>query len=176
MQETDFWWYAYGFFRPGTGNLPHFGDVIMRYRELSKKTKIQLAECYGCSKRYIDMLESEANLDMPKSTSRRKFLAELLTIPPILLGLPLFTSADQQESHTGVLGFIDAQRMLIYEELLAMSWSLYYAGDFQRATKNADYWIFALEHSTNEASGLERVQLQALWCRFLQLSSTASRD
>src|SRR5437588_766629 len=84
---TSHWWYVYGYFAQGTDNLPHLGQVIRYYRKLSGMDKEAFALRLSCTKRYIEMLESDSNLTMPELVSRRIVLSQILRIPPILLGL-----------------------------------------------------------------------------------------
>src|SRR5437870_1876055 len=71
----------------GKGNFPHLGQVIRYYRKVSGLGKEAFATVLGCTKRYVEMLESDRNMMMPELLSRRILLAKVLQIPPILLGL-----------------------------------------------------------------------------------------
>jgi transcriptional regulator with XRE-family HTH domain len=82
MSKSHYWWYAYGYFAPGKGNFPHLGQVIRYYRKVSGLGKEAFATVLGCTKRYVEMLESDRNVMMPELLSRRILLAKALQIPP----------------------------------------------------------------------------------------------
>src|SRR5947209_6111634 len=66
MSKTVYyWWYAYGRFAPGENNLPHFGQVMRHYREIRGWSKEELATVLQCTVRYVEMLESSKNNNMP---------------------------------------------------------------------------------------------------------------
>jgi len=71
MSKSHYWWYAYGYFAPGKGNFPHLGQVIRYYRKVSGLGKEAFATVLGCTKRYVEMLESDRNVMMPELLSRR---------------------------------------------------------------------------------------------------------
>jgi hypothetical protein len=130
-----YWWYAYGRFNPGKGNLPLMGDVIRYYLTITGWSITEAATQLDCAKRYVMMLTSKGNKDMPDLLSRRIFLAQMLGIPPILLGLSpiaLQKFGDGNTLSTHIInavtdgGAASAETMLEYERLLAMSWELYF--------------------------------------------------
>jgi tetratricopeptide (TPR) repeat protein len=77
---------------------------------------------------------------------------------------------------TGIIKHIDAQRMLAYEDILTMSWELYYVGNLQSVTRNIGQWLHVLSLTVKDARGLSRDQVLAMLCRYYQLSCTAARD
>ena len=181
MSETPYyWWYAYAPFEPGEHNRPHMGQVIRYYRELRGWAIKDLAKALQVSEHHVYEIESSGN--MPESISRRTLIAKLLKIPPALLGLSIIAAADEQTRATveddisGIVRAIDAQRMTAYEDILAMSWELYYMGNLQYATRNVAHWIRFLSRMVSDAKGIEHDQVLAMLCRFYQLSCTAARD
>ncbi len=172
------WWYAYGPFDEGEGNLPHLGQVIRYYRELRKWKTKDLAEALDQSIRHIYEIESSAN--MPELISRRQALSRLLRIPPILLGLSIVLPEDESiESFSEVVGTvraIDPHTMDMYENVLKLSWELYYTSSAQMAASNIDHWLQVLTQMVKETRGIKRDQLIAMLCRFYQLSGVAARD
>ncbi len=180
MANNQYWWYAYGNFEPGKDNLPHFGQVFAHYRKLSGWSKAQAASALKCTERYIEMLESDQNTNMPKSNPRRAALAKILKIPPILLGVAIVgQEEDIVRVHTnsaGVQTAFDSQTMTFYEDMLASCWELYYTSSVHSATKNIDLWLNYLQREAKKVNGVKRDQLLSLLCRFYQLSSLAARD
>ena len=175
-----YWWYIYASFDPGEYNLPHMGQVIHHYRALRQWTIKDFAKALQVTEHYIYEIESSSN--MPESISRRTAIAKLLNIPPALLGLSIITPIEQvigeeiTNDITGVIKHIDAQRMLAYEDILTMSWELYYVGNLQSVTRNVDQWLQMLSLMAKEASGLSRDQVLAMLCHYYQLSCTVARD
>ena len=180
MAKNHYWWYAYGYFEPGTDNLPHFGQVFAHYRKLSGWSKVQAASALKCTERYIEMLESDQNTNTPKSNPRRAALAKMLKIPPLLLGVALVGQeeyiAPVGTNTAGAQAVFDSQTMTFYEDMLASCWELYYTSSVRSATKNIDLWLNFLQSQVKNVSGVKRDQLLSLLCRFYQLSSLAARD
>ena len=181
MDETVYyWWYAYGSFDPGEHNLPHMGQVIRHYRGLRKWTIKDFAKALQVTDHYVYEIESSSNL--PESISRRTAIAKLLKIPPALLGLSIIPPIDQnfddetENDITGIIKHIDAQRMMVYEDILTMSWELYYVGNLQSVTRNVAQWLDVLSRTAQEARGLSKHQVLAMLCRYYQLSCTVARD
>jgi len=80
-----YWWSDYHAFSPGEGILPHMGEVIAYYRQQRGfKTQAELAIAAGVLPRSVTDWETKPMLRDPE---RRVFLAKLLKIPPVLLGL-----------------------------------------------------------------------------------------
>ncbi|MBV8822892.1 MAG: hypothetical protein JO123_08900 [Ktedonobacteraceae bacterium] len=183
--DEYYWWYAYGRFAPGEGNLPLMGDVIRYYLTITGWSTAEAATRLNYSKRYVLMLVSKGNTDMPDLLSRRIFLAQVLGIPPVLLGLSPVTlqkfgdgtTLPAQAVHAVADGeAIGAATMLEYERLLAMSWELYYTSTVQKAAGSIEESLQKLLLASANASGLKKDQYDAMLCRFYQLSSLVARD
>ena len=99
MDKPHYWWYVYGYFDSGEGNYPHIGQVLRYYRKMNGLTKENLAATLECSKRYIEMLESDQNVTSPELISRRRLLARVLHIPHILLGLSSIVEHTNEEEN-----------------------------------------------------------------------------
>ncbi|SRR6266487_638760 len=183
--DEYYWWYAYGRFDPGKGNLPLMGDVIRYYLTITGWSTTEAAIRLDCSKRYVMMLTSKGNKDMPDMLSRRIFLAQMLGIPPILLGLsPIalqkFSDGSAFSTHVAHAitdgGATSAEIMLEYERLLAMSWELYYTSTIQKAASSIEENLQKLMTASTNASGIKKDQYEAMLCRYYQLSSLVNRD
>ncbi len=169
------WWYIYGPFDPDENNLPHLGQVIRYYRELRQWKAKDLADALGQTPRHIYEIESSTN--MPELISRRQTIAQLLKIPPVLLGLSIVLPESGLDTEkAGTVLTINPQTMSMYESMLVLSWELYYTSSAQRAANNINYWLQTLTNAAKEAQGLQRHQLIAMLCRFYQLSGVAARD
>lgn len=183
MSETDYyWWLAYGHFAPGENNLPCIGQVIEYYFALSGLSKKEFADIIGNTERYVEMLKSSQNKEMPQLLSRRILLAKVLHIPPILLGLSSVTLLEWGDATNMLQGSAIADvvassgTMMFYERMLALGWELYYTSTVQRAAENIRASFILLNDEALNATGVKKDQYDALRCRFYQLSSLVSRD
>ncbi len=182
MNKPYYWWYVYGHFAPGVNNLPCMGEVIAYYLALSGFSKEQLAEALSCTERYIEMLKSPKNKDMPKLLPRRILLAKAWHIPPILLGLSSITLCEWgdgkpvQAEGAGLDTVASTETMTFYEGLLALSWELYYTSSVQKAAGSVADALQKLRASFEHATGVKKDQYDAMRCRFYQLSSLICRD
>jgi tetratricopeptide (TPR) repeat protein len=128
------------------------------------------------------MLKSPNNKDMPKLLPRRIVLAKTLHIPPILLGLSSVTLLEWGEGsllEAGAIGqdaVASTETMTFYEQMLALSWELYYTSSIQKATNSIDNAFRKLSTDFKDATGVKRDQCDAMRCRFYQLYSLISRD
>lgn len=172
------WWYIYGPFDPGENNLPRLGQVIRHYRELRQWKAKDLADALGQTPRHIYEIESSAN--MPELISRRQTIAQLLKIPPVLLGLSIILPSSELErvdiEEAGIVHTINSQTMEMYEQMLVLSWELYYTSSAQMAASNINHWLHFLTEAAQASRGVQRHQLIAMLCRFYQLSGVAARD
>jgi transcriptional regulator with XRE-family HTH domain len=174
----NYWWHTYGPFDPGENNLPHLGQVIRYYRELRNWKAKDLAEALGQSVRHVYEIEGHNN--MPELISRRQAISNLLQIPPVLLGLSVIVPSNNLE-HSGIevagtIPIIDVQAMNMLENMLELSWELYYTSSAQSAANNINRWIQHLTEAAKEARGVQRDQLIAMLCKFYQLSGVVARD
>ncbi len=176
------WWSAYGQFDPGEEGLPHLGQVIRQYRELRGWSKEELADVLDCTTRYIEMLESSKNTKMPESLPRRAFIARVLGIPFILLGIsPLLEIGQEGDANllatmVDTLSTVNSNTMTMYEKMLAFCWDACYISSFQRAADDVTFCLSILKTATKDASGIQRDQLNAMRSRFYQLSGIIARD
>ncbi len=176
------WWHAYGNFGKGVENLPHVGHVIRYYRKLAGMERADLATFLCCTKRYIEMLESEKNLDMPQLLSRRVHLAKRLHIPPILLGLSSVVLTEEtthlpSPPHHGAReAVMEAKTMAFYEGMLALSWEAYYTSSIERATENIASCFDLLNQEAREATGIQKDQYDAIRARFYRLCALTARE
>src|SRR5579864_9566394 len=182
MNKLHYWWYVYGYFTPGENNLPCTGEVISYYLALSDLSKETLASLLGCTERYIEMLKSSNNKDMPKLLPRRILLAKTLHIPPILLGLSSVTLLEWGEGSPvdaetiGQDSVASTATMTFYEGMLALSWELYHTSSVQKAASSIDDAFEKLNTYFKDATGVKKDQYDAMRCRFYQLYSLISRD
>src|SRR6266700_829396 len=118
--QPNYWWYAYGHFPVGIGNMPHAGRVIAFYRDLRGWDQDQFAAEMGLGKRRIYQIEESAVL---KSSSRREVLVKLLNIPPALLGVMALQYLPDQAVA------LNPSTTEAYEGVLSLAWSAYYSSN-----------------------------------------------
>lgn len=182
MDKPYYWWYVYGYFSPGVDNLPCTGEVVSYYLALSGLSKEELAEVVQCTERYVEMLKSPKNKDMPKLLPRRILLAKALHIPPVLLGLSsvtLYEWVDSKQVLAEGVGrdmVASTETMAFYEQMLALSWELYYTSSVQKAAESIANAFHKLSADFEHAMGVRKDQYDAMRCRFYQLQSLVSRD
>ena len=182
--EDYYWWEAYGRFSPGDGNLPCLGEVINYYMTVSQVTPKDLADALGCTERYVNKMRSSENKNHPEMLSRRIFIAKKLGIPAVLLGLSPMTFAqwgDGTASSFQVPGISPEMiagpaTMQRSEQLLSLSWDMYYTSSVQKARPLVDQNYEELTRAFQHATGLMKDQFDAMRCRFLQLYSLIHRD
>ncbi|MGH2496766.1 MAG: helix-turn-helix domain-containing protein [Ktedonobacteraceae bacterium] len=176
------WWSAYGPFDPGEDGLPHLGQVIKHHRERRGWSKEELATVLNCTARYVEMLESSKNTKMPESLPRRAFIAQVLGIPFVLLGIsPILqigkeSSKNLLASTVDTLSIVNPDTMTMYEKMLAFCWEACYISSFQRAADDVAFCLSLLNTAIRDAKGIQRDQLNALRSRFYQLSGLIARD
>lgn len=181
MEEPYYWWYAYGHFDAGEHNGPRLGQVVRHYRKMSGTSKADLAAALQCTLRYVEMTESDKNISMPELISRRKLLAQLLQIPPVLLGLSPLVITDEEKIDPSLYPLfshdpLDVRRVAFYEGILTLSWEAYYTSSIERAAKNIAFCMELLDEEVLHASGVQRDQLDALRSKFYRLSALVSRE
>jgi hypothetical protein len=182
MNKPYYWWYVYGHFAPGEDNLPCLGEVINYYFVLSGLSKDEFAVALHCTGRYIEMIKSPKNKNMPNLLSRRILLAKVLHIPPVLLGLSSVTLFEWGTGDAALVKDIGLDTvastgtMTSYERLLALCWELYYTSSVGKARDNIDEAFQKLSVDFADATGIKRDQFDAMRCRFYQLYSLISRD
>lgn len=126
MQDGELWWYRYGRYTPGPYNSPHMGEVLADYRRRRYWTQQAFAEAIGVSWRTVREWEMS---DVISDTGRRIFLAKVLRIPPVLLGLTWYQVYGEQEPQGYEEGLLSAaERMEAdsyyhYEDTLALGGS-----------------------------------------------------
>ncbi|MBA2287886.1 MAG: hypothetical protein H0W02_20625 [Ktedonobacteraceae bacterium] len=182
MSKPYYWWYVYGQFGPGEHNLPCLGEVVAYYLAFSGLSKEELARDLNWTERYIEMIKSSRNKDMPKLLPRRILLAKVLHIPPILLGLSSITLAEWSDgtpsagTAPGVETIASTETMQFYEKMLAVGWELYYTSSVQKAAESVDMSFRMLSTEFAYAMGVKKDQFDAMRCRFYQLFSLIERD
>ena len=169
-----FWWEAYGPFDADEDGYPNAGQVIKHYRMLKGWSPAQLGESLEKSARWVQAMEHDNTV--PEAISRRRALAAILGIPPLLLGLaPIDLSTTTTPAVSATAGKIDAAQIAQYQTLLRLYWDLDYASTAQESLEDVQRWIRHLRTLAPEAGG-HRTQIVELLCRYHQLACWIARD
>lgn len=132
MSALTYWWSRFGNYSPGLYNLPHMGEVISDYRKKRKlRTQNDFAVASGFDKRTIQEWEVAV---MIMDVGRRIFLARLLKVPPVLLGLQwrqVYGDAPQDEQNSSwesLVELVEEDAFYTYEDILAIGWESSFVG------------------------------------------------
>lgn len=178
QQESLPWWYAYGPFLPGEGDMPHAGRVIAAYRELKGWDAARLGAELGIRERQVYNIERSPAL--PEPLSRRELLVRALGIPPALMGMLVLNYTPGHSlallSGRGQLDVLPNSTLDAYEGVLSLAWEAYYTSSAQRSAATVALWLQHLRDSVDTVNGIAQDQLRALLCRFYQLSGVIARD
>ncbi|MBV9690406.1 MAG: tetratricopeptide repeat protein [Ktedonobacteraceae bacterium] len=177
LNEALPWWYVYGPFPPGEGNMPHTGRVIAAYRGLAGWDVARLAAELGISERRIYQIEGSPAL--PEPFSRRELLVHSLKIPPALLGMLVLNYTPARGLALTSLGetqVLPSSTVDAYEGVLSLAWEAYYTSSAQRSASTVALWQHHLHDSLGTVGGIAQDQIRALLCCFNQLSGVIARD
>src|SRR5213595_2296192 len=105
-ESPAYWWYAYGPFPPGLGNMPHGGRVVAAYRELAGWDAARLGAELGVKERQVYNIEGSPSL--PEPFARRELLVKVLNIPPALMGMIVLSHIPGQGLSLTSLGEMSA--------------------------------------------------------------------
>ena len=115
----------YGPFGKQEDDLPNAGEVVRFYREQKRLSQGALAVLLGVSRKWV--INMELQNKVPELLSRRRAIAEILKIPPMLLGMGLLGSdtflmpLEESRSHISVLSY----SMQEANEYLDAAWEAY---------------------------------------------------
>ena len=178
MNNKTYWWSRYGPFLPGSGVYPHMGQVITHYRiKRGFKTQQDLATALGYSKRTIEELEGNINLNNPDSIERRQAIAQLLRIPSALLALDwrfmvYDTPNTTENSFADILQLLEDDTYTLYQHILRMGRGYLYNGGPAYIAGIVDETLNKLLPITKNMPELERECWLELLCRYYQLSTS----
>jgi transcriptional regulator with XRE-family HTH domain len=173
-----------------TYGFPELGSVIKYFRKKMVYTDIDgcerrwtqrdLANALGLSEDMVGLMETKNEVE--DSISRRRALADILKIPPVLLGIGtladletfLKTHALAQHQGSSSASKINDDDVRLYQDALILHWSMYYAGSVQ-SVGVIQHWANRIG-STIRAHPHTPAQLEALLCSYYQLIADASGE
>ena len=163
MEEKRLWvdWTGsvYGPFHIQEDGFPNAGEVVQYYREKNGLSRLQLAQKLKVTVRRVQNMEHDNQVF--ESMTRRRALATLLGIPPVLFGLAtLDTVLRPMESAQPIKAVVMRQTPMVdtatvtqYQEHLGLSWNVYYTGTIQKEVPSIQQKIGALKSLIPQTQG-----------------------
>jgi tetratricopeptide (TPR) repeat protein len=180
MSNKQYWWDSYGPFDPdpNDSSFPNAGQVVRYYRLLKKWSPAQLGEALDKSARWVQAMEHDNTV--PESISRRRALAIMLGIPPVLLGLASIENVatipePKNATRAARKPSIDIATLGQYNEILHLYWELDYTSTAQESIEDIERWIQHLRRIAPDARGNQQPVIE-LMCRYHQLANWIARD
>ncbi len=175
-----YWWSRYGFYRSGSFGLPHMGDVITDYRRRrGYSMQKAFAIAAGVSKRAIEYWETEVYI---VDIERRIFLAKLLRIPPVLLGLTVYSVLDDINA---IEGYTDTLKQMTelaeedsyyaYEDILVLGWECLRKGGISQVAERVNRRLKKLQGIVQTCPVEDKEAWLVLLFQYYRLSSAFSR-
>lgn len=193
MGEKVFWG-EHGEFGPFTrqeDGWPHAGEVIRKYRRsmnmsaevLANRYREELAKHFGSgtgakiTARWI--LKMEQKNQIPTDIVRRRILANILDIPPFLLGLATLEAMMPQQAVQGQIPTVLSSTSLdldYHNKETRMLWQLHYAQTAQDALTGLLKDIKELAPLQQTAKGSFKRNLSEILNSYYRLAATILRD
>src|SRR5258707_9131489 len=193
MEERVFWGEQgeFGPFTQQKDGWPNAGEVIRDYRRIRNMSAETLASCYGeelakhfgsgveakITARWI--LKMEQKNQIPTDIVRRRILANILDIPPFLLGLAslevVIRHQDIQPQVPSVLAYTSLD-LEWYGKEARILWQLHYAHTAQDALTDLLDYIHNLVFIHQNAKGNFERRLSELLNSYHRLTATILRD
>lgn len=187
MENTRYWvdrdGSIYGPFSAQKDGFPHAGEVIEHYRTLVHMTRSDLAHQLGVSIRRVQQMENENKV--PDSMERRRFIAQMLGIPPLLLGLasvddflrPAQSGTVKSAAITRATRLsVDTETIDQYRSQLSLFWSLHYTSTASSVMVEIQRNITHLQALIACTTGEQQESLIEQLCGFYELASRIHSD
>jgi tetratricopeptide (TPR) repeat protein len=170
---------------------PDFGQVLRYFRKQAKLSARAFGELYGktvnadgssISERWI--LDMELVNKVPADIGRRKTIARLLTIPPMLFGLAVLEDMQLEPRPQIAHGAATGQSKLVrvgidittYQQHIRTIWQLHEASNAQGSLEQVEADIHDLESFEHQTLGDLRYQVQELLLSNYILATHIVRD
>ncbi|HLZ55331.1 MAG TPA: hypothetical protein VKR06_00175 [Ktedonosporobacter sp.] len=186
------WWIEKGFppFDPGGDGFPRPGQVLKAYRCQTKRddgkpwTQANLANVLGITEKAVRDLENrDIGMD---SYKRRRFLADLFNIPPILLGITSLEAVIKQQEgqpHPNASQAIPTSPLqktsidiIEYHDALVAYWEANHTDTAEAAMQNILERMNHLSTALPSVRGWQEASLVALTCQYHQLAAVIVCD
>jgi tetratricopeptide (TPR) repeat protein len=184
------WWISMGYpeFESGEDGFPRPGQVTKHYRYLKKRgdgqpwTQKDLAYVLGISENEVRNME---NRDRGFPLERRRFLAQLLNIPPILYGVVTLEQIEQmltqQQAALPARAIASTKRVMVdleqCRQALTGYWEANHAHTVQDAIPDIHSWIALINKELSFMSdSQQKAERYELLTDFYQLLAMVLRD
>jgi len=181
--EVLMWWVQKGFpeFDIGPDRFPCPGQVVRHFRQKKLKedgkpwTQRDLAQVLG--KQDLAVREMELRGTGLNDITRRRFLAHLFDIPPLLLGLATLPP----QSHINQMVFPKQtvqhqEKLFAYQHLLPSHWNAYFTANPPDALQKMCEVVSDLQSITPYLASNQQQLATELLCHYHQLMLDMSRD
>ncbi|MBV9691511.1 MAG: hypothetical protein JO202_17560 [Ktedonobacteraceae bacterium] len=193
MSEPIYWGEGgqYGPFTLQADGWPNAGEVVRHYRKQANLSASEVAQRYthatGKPVATTWILDMESKNKVPNDITRRRALADILAIPPVLLGL---ASREQVVLHpTGQARSASAVPTILksaaasadfdvtkYEKTIRLLWQLHYTSSAHDTLEDVMSAIRALEGLRQQASGSLLKRIEFLLYSHYRLAAVVYRD
>lgn len=177
------WWIKFGFpaFDAGSDGFPRPGQVIRHFRLQKLKadgkpwTQRDVAQVLG--KQELAVREMERRDTGLNDISRRRFLAHLFNIPPILLGLATLPQRHIIGQEASPKRTMQPQEQLFtYQRVLSSHWDAYFTTNPPDALPKVCRAVNDLQGITPYVPSNQQLLARELLCHYHQLTLDMSRD
>jgi len=192
MSELFYWGEAgqYGPFTMQEDGWPNAGEVVRHYRKQRDLSAEEVAQRYtqatGKPIAATWVLDMESKNKVPTDMTRRRALADILKIPPVLLGLAsleqvVLQPEGQAQSASAIPGVLTRAPLveadvIRYEQNIRLLWHIHHTSSAHSALQDVTTAIGELEQLRQQVSGslLARIEF-LLYCHY-RLAAETSRD
>lgn len=171
----------YGPFSMQDDGFPNAGEVIQHYRALEQISRKKLAEHLGVHPRWVTKMENENRV--PELISRRRTIASILKVPPVLLGLasigdfirPLEASHPSTAA-SAINVLVDETTISQYQEDLRICWGLHFTSAAHPSFQAIELKALQIEELAPSISETQRGRLLSVSSGYRRLLSRVARD
>lgn len=173
----------YGPFSVQDDGFPCAGEVVQFYRKQLGMSVNDFALALKVSPRRVQVMEKDNKV--PDSMERRRFIAQTLKIPPVLLGLASVESflrpAEALETKGAAIApstrlIVDQKTITQYQSQLGWFWSLHYTSSANSVQNEVQANILQIQALLTYTNGKEHKQLVEQLCNFYELASRVESD
>jgi tetratricopeptide (TPR) repeat protein len=142
-------------------------------------TQKDVAKVLQCSEVSVRLMENKnVGLD---SFTRRRLIADVLKIPPILLGFGSFEQltaflAHSQQATALSIPPIEKETIALYQDAAKVFWDTYYLGTAQASVVGLTRWMSRIEGDASRANGQQQQQLGEILCSYYQIAANLYGD
>ncbi len=192
MSELIYWGQAgqYGPFTIQADGWPHAGEVVRHYRKHANLSASDVAQRYsqatGTPVAATWILDMESKNKVPTDMLRRRALADLLHIPPVLLGLAsleqVVLSANEPAPSAPAAppvltrAAVGEADLFSYEQRLRLLWLVYQTSSAYTILAEVSIAVQEVEQLRQQVKGSLLARIQSLLYQHYRLAAEVYRD